>query len=156
MHNTSCKGFIDNDEPLLMANSDQFIEWDSSKTLYAFSNSDSEGGILTFPASHPKWSYAKLDNEGYVKEVAEKKPISNNATVGIYWWRKGSDYVKYAERMIKKNIRTNNEFYVCPVFNEAIEDGKKISIKEIDKDGMWGIGTPEDLNYFLKNYEGDV
>ena len=150
------KGFIDNDEPLLMANSDQFIEWDSSKTLYAFSNSDSEGGILTFPASHPKWSYAKLDNEGYVKEVAEKKPISNNATVGIYWWRKGSDYVKYAERMIKKNIRTNNEFYVCPVFNEAIEDGKKISIKEIDKDGMWGIGTPEDLNYFLKNYEGDV
>ena len=150
------KGFIDNDEPLLMANSDQFVEWDSSKTLYAFSNSDSEGGILTFPASHPKWSYAKLDNEGYVTEVAEKKPISNNATVGIYWWRKGSDYVKYAERMIKKDIRTNNEFYVCPVFNEAIEDGKKISIKEIDKDGMWGIGTPEDLNYFLKNYKGDV
>ena len=150
------KHFIDNDEPLLMANSDQFIEWDSSKTLYAFSNSDSEGGILTFPASHPKWSYAKLDNDGYVSEVAEKKPISNNATVGIYWWRKGSDYVKYAERMIKKDIRTNNEFYVCPVFNEAIEDGKKISIKEIDKDGMWGIGTPEDLNYFLKNYEGDV
>ena len=150
------KRFIDNDEPLLMANSDQFIEWDSSKTLYAFSNSDSEGGILTFPASHPKWSYAKLDNDGYVTEVAEKKPISNNATVGIYWWRKGSDYVKYAERMIKKDIRTNNEFYVCPVFNEAIEDGKKISIKEIDKDGMWGIGTPEDLNYFLKNYEGDV
>ena len=142
------KRFIDNDEPLLMANSDQFVEWDSSKTLYAFSNSDSEGGILTFPASHPKWSYAKLDNDGYVTEVAEKKPISNNATVGIYWWRKGSDYVKYAERMIK-NIRTNNEFYVCPVFNEAIE-GKKISIKEIDKDGMWGIGTPEDLNYFQK------
>ena len=139
-----------------MANSDQFIEWDSSKTLYAFSNSDSEGGILTFPASHPKWSYAKLDYEGYVTEVAEKKPISNNATVGIYWWRRGSDYVKYAERMIKKDIRTNNEFYVCPVFNEAIEDGKKISIKEIDKDGMWGIGTPEDLNYFLKNYKGEV
>ena len=78
------------------------------------------------------------------------KPISKNATVGIYWWRKGSEYVKYAERMIKKNIRTNNEFYVCPVFNEAIEDGKKISIKEIDKDGMWGIGTPEDLKLFLE------
>ncbi len=150
------KDIINNDEPLLMANSDQFIEWDSSKTLYAFSNSESDGGILTFPASHPKWSYAKLDEGGFVSEVAEKKPISNNATVGIYWWRKGSDYVKYAERMIKKNIRTNNEFYVCPVFNEAIADGKKISIKEIDKNGMWGIGTPEDLNYFLKNYEGNV
>ena len=150
------KRFIDNDQPLLMANSDQFVEWDSSKILYAFSNGSSDGGILTFPASHPKWSYARLDKEGYVSEVAEKKPISNNATVGIYWWRKGSDYVKYAEQMIKKDIRTNNEFYVCPVFNEAIQDGKKISIKEIEKDGMWGIGTPEDLNYFLKNYSGEV
>ena len=150
------KRFIDNDQPLLMANSDQFVEWDSSKILYAFSNGSSDGGILTFPASHPKWSYARLDKEGYVSEVAEKKPISNNATVGIYWWRKGSDYVKYAEQMIKKDIRTNNEFYVCPVFNEAIQDGKKISIKEIEKDGRWGIGTPEDLNYFLKNYSGEV
>tara|TARA_B100000886_G_scaffold230888_1_gene161170 strand:+ start:2758 stop:4131 length:1374 start_codon:yes stop_codon:yes gene_type:complete len=150
------KEFIDNDQPLLMANSDQFIEWDSSKTLYYFSNSNADGGILTFSASHPKWSYAKLNNEGYVSEVAEKKPISSSATVGIYWWKKGSDYVKYAEQMIEKNIRTNNEFYVCPVFNEAIQDGKKIKIKEIDKNGMWGIGTPEDLNYFLKNYSGDV
>ena len=146
------KEFIDNDQPLLIANSDQFIEWDSSKTLYSFSNSESDGGILTFKASHPKWSYVKLNDEGYAEEVAEKKPISNNATVGIYWWKKGSEYVKYAEQMIKKNIRTNNEFYVCPVFNEAIQDNKKIIINEIKKDGMWGIGTPEDLNYFLKNY----
>lgn len=150
------KKFIDNDQPLLMANSDQFVEWDSSKILYAFSNSESDGGILTFPSSHPKWSYAKLNDKGYVIEVAEKKPISNNATVGIYWWKKGSEYVKYAERMINKNIRTNNEFYVCPVFNEAIKDQKKITIKEIEKDGMWGIGTPEDLNNFLKNYIGEV
>ena len=150
------KNFIDNNEPLLMANSDQFIEWESNKTLYAFSNSECDGGILTFPASHPKWSYAKINNQGFVTEVAEKKPISNNATVGIYWWKKGSDYVKYAEQMIEKNIRTNGEFYVCPVFNEAIKDGKKVIIKDIEKNGMWGIGTPEDLNYFLKNYEGEV
>ena len=150
------KKFIDNDEQLLMANSDQFIEWESDKTLYAFSNGNCDGGILTFSASHPKWSYAKLDKDGYVSEVAEKKTISKNATVGIYWWRKGSDYVKYAEQMVKKNIRTNNEFYVCPVFNEAIQDGKKISIREIDKDGMWGIGTPEDLNYFQENYKGEI
>ena len=150
------KQYIDNDQPLLMANSDQFVEWDSSRILYAFSNSESDGGILTFPSSHPKWSYAKLNDKGYVIEVAEKKPISNNATVGIYWWRKGSEYVKYAEQMINKNIRTNNEFYVCPVFNEAIKDHKKITIKEIEKDGMWGIGTPEDLSYFLKNYGGKV
>ena len=147
------KEFINNDEPLLMSNSDQFIEWDSNETLYAFQNGGSDGGILTFPATHPKWSFAKLGEDGYVSEVAEKKPISEHATVGIYWWKKGSDYVKYAEQMIKKDIRTNNEFYVCPVFNEAIEDGKKVNIKEIDSDGMWGIGTPEDLNYFLEHYK---
>ena len=149
------KEFIDNDEPLLMANSDQFVEWDSNETLYAFSNGDCDGGIITFPATHPKWSYAKLGDDGYVSEVAEKKPISEHATVGIYWWAKGSDYVKYAEQMIEKDIRVNNEYYVCPVFNEAIEDGKKVRIKEIDKEGMWGIGTPEDLNYFLEHYHGE-
>ena len=149
------KEFIDNDEPLLMANSDQFVEWDSNETLYAFSNGDCDGGIITFPATHPKWSYAKLGDDGYVSEVAEKKPISEHATVGIYWWAKGSDYVKYAEQMIEKDIRVNNEYYVCPVFNEAIGDGKKVRIKEIEKEGMWGIGTPEDLNYFLEHYTGE-
>ncbi len=149
------KEYINNDEPLLMANSDQFVEWDSNETLYAFSNGNCDGGIITFPATHPKWSYAKLGDDGYVSEVAEKKPISEHATVGIYWWSKGSDYVKYAEQMIEKDIRVNNEYYVCPVFNEAIQDGKKVRIKEIDKEGMWGIGTPEDLNYFLEHYHGE-
>lgn len=145
------KKFIDNDAPLLMANSDQFVEWNSNECLYAFNADGVDGGIITFKATHPKWSYAKIGEDGFVSEVAEKKPISDNATVGIYFWNKGSDYVKYAEQMIEKNIRTNNEFYVCPVFNEAISDGKKIRVKEIEK--MWGIGTPEDLNYFLENYK---
>jgi len=145
------KEFIDNDEPLIMANSDQFVEWNSNECLYAFSSDDVDGGIVSFKATHPKWSYVKIGDNGFVSEVAEKKPISDNATVGIYYWKKGSDYVRYAEQMISKDIRTNGEFYVCPVFNEAIEDGKKIRIKEIEK--MWGIGTPEDLNYFLENYK---
>ena len=81
--------------------------------------------------------------------VAEKKVISANATVGVYYWKKGSDYVSFAESMIKKNIRVNNEFYVCPVFNEAIKDGKKIKTFDIEK--MWGLGTPEDLSIFLNN-----
>jgi hypothetical protein len=88
-----------------------------------------------------------------VTEVAEKRPISDVATVGIYYWRRGSDYVKYAEQMIAKNIRVNNEFYVCPVFNEAIADGKRIRTFNIEK--MWGLGTPEDLEHFLKNYEAN-
>ena len=145
------KEFINNDAPLVMANSDQFVEWNSNECLYAFNVDGIDGGIVSFKATHPKWSYAKVGEDGFVSEVAEKKPISDNATVGIYFWKKGSDYVKYAEQMIEKNIRTNNEFYVCPVFNEAIQDGKKIRVKDIER--MWGIGTPEDLNYFLENYK---
>ena len=141
------KKFIDNDEPLVIANSDQFVEWDSNEFMYSMVADNVDGGILTFESTHPKWSFAKLGDDGFVCEVAEKKPISNIATVGIYYWTKGSDYVKYAEQMIEKNIRTNNEFYVCPVFNEAIKDGKKIKIFEIEK--MWGMGTPEDLKGFL-------
>lgn len=150
------KEYINNNSPLLMANSDQYIEWNSSETLYSFSNDNIDGAIVTFEATHPKWSYAKLGDDGYVIEVAEKKPISKHATAGIYYWRNGSDYVKYAESMIKKNIRVNNEFYVCPVFNEAINDNKKIRISEIEKGGMWGIGTPEDLNFFLENFNGKI
>jgi dTDP-glucose pyrophosphorylase len=145
------KDLINIDEPLLMANSDQFVEWNSNECLYSFTADEIDGGIVTFKATHPKWSFAKLDEQGYVDEVAEKNPISDNATVGIYFWKHGSDFVKYAEQMIEKNIRTNGEFYVCPVYNEAIQDHKKIKIKEIDR--MWGIGTPEDLDYFLKNYK---
>jgi HAD superfamily hydrolase (TIGR01509 family) len=145
------KEFINNDAALVIANSDQFVEWDSNECLYSFQSNDVDGGIVTFEATHPKWSYAKIGADGLVCEVAEKKPISNNATVGIYFWKKGADYVRYAEQMIAKNVRTNNEFYVCPVFNEAIEDGKKIRIKKIEK--MWGIGTPEDLRYFLEHHK---
>jgi HAD superfamily hydrolase (TIGR01509 family) len=144
------KEYIDNDYPLLFANSDQFVEWNSSDFMYKMQETESDGGIVTFEATHPKWSFAKIDNNGFVTEVAEKNPISNIATVGYYYWKKGSDFVKYAEQMIEKNIRVNNEFYVCPVFNQAIEDDKKIRTFNIDR--MWGLGTPEDLDFYLKNY----
>lgn len=142
------KEYINNDNPLVMANSDQFIEWDSNEFMYKMSETNCDGGIVTFESTHPKWSFAKVNETGLVTEVAEKNPISNIATVGVYYWKKGSDYVKYAEQMIEKNIRVNNEFYVCPVFNEAIQDNKEIRTFEIEK--MWGLGTPEDLNNYLR------
>ncbi len=145
------KQFIDNDNPLVISNSDQYVDWNSNEIMYSFNADDIDGGILTFKAHHPKWSYARLGTTGFVEEVAEKRIISDDATVGIYFWKQGKDYVKYAEQMIEKNIRVNNEFYVCPVFNEAIQDNKKIKIKEVKS--MWGLGTPEDLNYFLNNYK---
>ena len=137
------KDIINNDTPLVIANSDQVVVWDSLvfKSLLA-----SQGVVATFPANDPKWSYVKTE-DGVVIEVAEKIVISNEATVGIYGWQKGSDFVKYAEQMIDKDIRTNNEFYIAPVYNEAILDGKKIISYPVDE--MHGIGTPEDMNNYI-------
>ena len=140
--------FIDNDAPLFFANSDQFVDWNSNEFMYKMNESEADGGIVIFEATHPKWSFAEIDDNNFVVRVAEKNPISKNATVGFYYWKKGSDFVKYANQMISKNIRVNNEFYVCPVYNEAIEDGKKIISFEVNN--MWGLGTPEDLELFLK------
>ena len=143
------KQYINNDDPLVLANSDQYVDWDSSQYMYSCMTDDIDGSILTFNSTHPKWSYAKTNEQDFVIEVAEKKPISENATVGIYFWKKGKDYVDCAESMISKNIRVNNEFYVCPVYNEAILRNAKIKTFHIEK--MWGLGTPEDLDTFLKH-----
>jgi len=142
------KKYINNSDPLIIANSDQYIKWNSSKAIYDFNSKKLDGAILTFEAIHPKWSYAKCDEKGFVTEVAEKKVISKNATVGVYYWKHGSDYVRSAEKMIKKNIRVNNEFYVCPVYNEFLLEKKKVKIYNVEE--MQGLGTPEDLNNFLR------
>ena len=147
------KEFINNDNHLLIANSDQIVEWDSCDFMHTMLYDKVDGGILTFKdiTKNPKWSFAKTNDLGYVTEVAEKRPISDQATVGIYYFNRGSEYVKYAEQMIQENIRVNNEFYVCPIYNEYIKNRKKIKSKDCNR--MWGIGTPEDLNHFIENYE---
>jgi beta-phosphoglucomutase-like phosphatase (HAD superfamily)/dTDP-glucose pyrophosphorylase len=147
------KDYINTDNPLLIVNSDQYVVWDKS-IIYDILNSGVDGCIFSFKDTDPKWSFSKLNKEGFVSAVSEKNPISDNASCGIYFWRKGSDYVKYAEQMIEKGIKTNNEFYVCPVYNEAIQDGKIISISMVEE--MHGLGTPEDLNLFLKNIDEGI
>ena len=139
--------FIDNDEELLIANSDQIVEYNSENfnALRRFTNIDSM--VFTFRAVHPKWSFIKTNSRGVAIEAAEKNPISDIATCGIYYYRKGSDYVKYSNQMIDKNIRVNNEFYVCPVYNELIEDGKTLIPFFVHK--MHGLGTPEDLEKYI-------
>jgi HAD superfamily hydrolase (TIGR01509 family) len=139
--------YINNDNPLFIANSDQYADWSSLDFMYKMNEYNADGGIVTFKATHPKWSYAKADDQGLVTKVAEKNPISDNATVGFYYWKRGSDYVKYANQMIESDERVNGEFYVCPVFNQAIEDNKKIHMYEAEQ--MWGLGTPEDLERYL-------
>lgn len=146
----TAKKFIDNDDDLLIANSDQYITFDPDAFIEEARTDGTQGLIMTFEASHPKWSYARVDKEGNVTEVAEKKLISNKATTGIYYFNKGKDFVKAAEAMIKKDCKHNGEFYVCPVYNEMILEGSTIKISDIKIDDMHGLGTPEDLDIFLE------
>jgi len=144
--------YIDNDTNLVIANSDQFLEWDPNAFLYESMNVD--GCISTFDQQDPsdkKWSYCSLGPNGLVDRVAEKEVISTYANTGVYFWAKGSDFVKYSHQMIEKNIRTNGEFYIAPVYNEAIADGKRIKIQNCKK--MWGLGVPSDLLKFLTQSE---
>lgn len=143
--------FINNDSQLFIANSDQFVEWDANQFFYSMQGDSVDAGLATFESSHPKWSFAKLDSNGFVCEVAEKNPISSIASTGFYFYKHGKDFVTGAKKMILNNKRVNNEFYVCPVLNELIEEGKKVKIHNVTR--MWSLGTPEDLKYFEENYE---
>jgi len=142
--------YFNNKNELIIANSDQYVDMDINDFIEDSRKRNLDGNILTFKASHPKWSYAKLDDNGFVIEIAEKKPISTHATVGIYYYRQGKMFFEAATAMIEKNMRVDNEFYVCPVYNEMILADKRIGIYEIDAAKMHGLGTPEDLERFEK------
>jgi NDP-sugar pyrophosphorylase family protein len=139
---------IDSDLPFAVINNDQILDWDHQDFIKQFLDSEADGSIVVFEADDPKWSFVRTDNNGNVTEVAEKKVISNLATVGVYLWKHGKDYVRYAKQMIDKGIRTNNEFYVSPIYNEAIADGRKIITYKVDN--LYGVGTPEDLDAFIR------
>ena len=142
---------INNNEPLIFANSDQIIDIDLADFVKDAEQRNLDGSILTFEDKelNPKWSFAKIDKDGYVERVAEKIVISNQATVGIYYFKQGKIFVDAAIDMIARNDRFNNEFYVCPTYNYAIKEGHKIGIYEISSEKMHGIGTPQDLDKYL-------
>jgi beta-phosphoglucomutase-like phosphatase (HAD superfamily)/dTDP-glucose pyrophosphorylase len=145
---------IDPYVPLLLANSDQYVEWDGYEFLRLMNKNNYDGGIVTFTSSHPKWSYVGVsDDTGLVDKVAEKSVISDHATVGIYYWKRAIDFLTSAKHMIDNNIRSKGEFYVCPVYNVALELIKQFRIKAYNADAMWGLGTPEDRETFLKNFK---
>lgn len=145
--------FINTADPLMIANSDQWVDVDINNYLAEFERKPIDGLIMTMTANDPKWSYVKLDAANRITEVIEKKVVSNEATVGIYNYRHGRDFVRAAESMIERNLRVNNEFYVAPAYNQLIEEGQVLSYFNIGSEGngMYGIGIPEDLEAFLKN-----
>ena len=153
------EGNIDNDTELLICNSDNYTTVDINMFLFAMREAKADGGMLTFGAHDPKWSFAAYEgtidpslntNILRVTEVAEKKPISDQATAGVYYFRRGSDFVKYAKQMIDKNIRVNNEFYTVPVYNELIQAGGNVYLYTMDQEEFFEMGTPEGLETTLE------
>jgi NDP-sugar pyrophosphorylase family protein len=143
---------IDNNDPLLIANSDQYIEYDLKDFLSSTSDKNVDGSILTMTSDSPKWSYIKFNDSYHVVEVREKEVISSEATVGIYAFSRGKDFVSAANLMIQKDLRVNGEFYIAPVYNELIHQGKIVTFQNIgtDSNQMNGLGTPEDLELFIQ------
>lgn len=144
---------INTDESLVIANSDQIIDISLADYIADSDRRGLDGSILTFLCDDPKWSYAAVDDEGLVTCVAEKQAISRHATVGIYYWKQGRKFVTAAAEMMARGERVNNEFYAAPAYNYAIAAGKRFGIYEIEEKQMHGLGTPEDLQLYLRHYE---
>lgn len=142
-------GLIDTPAPLMIANSDQFVDAGIDDYLAAFDASGLDGMIMTMPARDPKWSYAELGADGLVTRVVEKQPVSDHATVGIYNFARGADFVAAAHRMITRGDRTLGEFYLAPAYNHMIAAGLRVGVHEIAAAAMHGLGTPADLEMFL-------
>jgi dTDP-glucose pyrophosphorylase len=145
------KQYLDNDDALMIANSDQFVDVDINDYLAQMALRGLDGIIMTMEADDPKWSFVGLDQAGLVTRVVEKEVISNEATVGIYNFARGRDFVTAAEAMIAADERVNGEFYVAPVYNRHIKAGGNVGVYSIGKDrnGMYGLGIPTDLENFL-------
>lgn len=140
------KDLINNEHPLIVRDCDQIANWNAGHFLEFVQRNRADGAIVNINTDKPNYSFSKVDNAGRIYETAEKKVISNHGSAGIYYFGKGSDFVKYAQRMIEKNIRTNNEFYITPVYNQFIEDSKLILHYPIAEN--FQLGTPKE---FLEN-----
>ncbi|MFN0019024.1 MAG: glycosyltransferase family 2 protein [Pirellulaceae bacterium] len=147
----SARKHIDNSQPLMIANCDQWVNHSINDYLAAFDTHKFAGFIMTMRANSPKWSYVKRDLTKRVCAVVEKQVVSDEATVGIYNFAAGRDFVAAADAMIAANIRVNNEFYVAPTYTQLAESGKAIGTFSVgtDTEGMYGLGTPADLDRFL-------
>jgi RpiB/LacA/LacB family sugar-phosphate isomerase len=138
--------FIKPDAPLIIHCSDVFFQ----PKFQVFENDrQSDGCILTFKSNSPNYSYSLVDEKGLVQKVAEKSVISDEASAGVYVFNKGSDFIHYGKAMIQLDLTTNGEFYIAPLYNLLIEDGKKITTKKVDK--MHIFGTPEEYKFFVDN-----
>jgi NDP-sugar pyrophosphorylase family protein len=141
---------IANQNPLIIANSDQLFDDSISEMIQQIGEADA--GVLTFRSVHPRWSYVRPDENGFVVETAEKRPISPHAIAGLYYFRHGQDFVDAAMKMIHKDASVNSSFYIAPCLNEMILKGKKIRIVEVDSLRYHTFYTPNKV----KEYEAQL
>lgn len=147
---------IDTDEPLVIANGDQVLLTDLPAAVGEFRDRGLDGGILTFDAVHPRWSYVRLGADGLIVEAAEKRTISRHATAGFYYFRRGRDYVEAAMEMIRKDAHVNGGFYVCPAYNQMILRQARVGIRTIPVEAYYSLATPQGVQLyegFLKGRE---
>jgi dTDP-glucose pyrophosphorylase len=140
---------IDNDEPLLIFNADTHCPTTIGEALKSF-GPGIDGALDVFRARGDKWSFARINAEDRVLETAEKRRISDWATTGLYYFRRGRDFVHHATAMIEAQERSSNEFYIAPVYNRLIAAGADIRANKVDR--VWVLGTPEDLADFEREY----
>jgi dTDP-glucose pyrophosphorylase len=145
------RDLIDTNDPLMIANCDQWVDANINDYLATLDREQADGLIMTMWADDPKWSFVRLGPGGTATEVVEKVVVSNEATVGVYNFRHGKDFVRAADAMIVKNLRVNGEFYVAPVYNQLIAEGQKVVVHNVGREdgGMYGLGTPADFERFV-------
>jgi len=141
--------FYDPEDPLLIANADQILEWDSTAFYYRAQNTELDGIIVTFDAAdrNPAYSYLYV-SDGLVTHIEEKAAISDIACTGLWFFKRSSDFVKYARQMIEGDIRIKGEFYISGVIRLMLDAGLKFGIFKVDR--FHSLGTPEDLDKYLE------
>ncbi|MDD5192074.1 MAG: glycosyltransferase family 2 protein [Candidatus Nanoarchaeia archaeon] len=138
------KKYFNDSNPVIIKDCDQIINWNPEHFLEFVERNHADGAIVNIHTERPNYSFSRVDHAGRIFETAEKSVISNHGSVGIYYFARGSDLVKYAEKMIEKNIRVNNEFYTSPVYNQFIQDFKLILHYPVAE--MFQLGTPEEFH----------
>jgi len=140
--------YIDNDTPLIIANPDQIFEIDLNNAVNKLNESDA--GVITFRSIHPRWSYVRINDDSEIIETSEKRPISNNAIAGFYYFKKGCDFVESAMKMIEKDANVNGIYYIAPSLNEMILKGKTLSVYPIENDKYHTFYTPHKVEEYKK------
>ena len=134
---------IANEDEVLLINGDQLVKHDMKEIITNFRERGLDGGIVTFESVHPRWSYVSLDEQDFVVQTSEKRPISNIATAGVYYYKRGLDLVESCFSVIKKDVQLNGSYYISSTFNELILKQKKVGIYQIDKNEYVSFATTQ-------------